>query len=102
MRKCYCTVIYSSYPILHIYDITIITKNNHNINLLSDENVSREHHYKYSDFHELYSDVLGVLKNNNFIPDKWNNYGATWYNIDFIDISFPAQYGVKFYPYKGV
>jgi hypothetical protein len=51
----------------------------------------------YGSLNGMYEGVIRILNANNFKVHKWNEFGTTFYNINFIDLDNPTQvnrYGI--------
>lgn len=96
MKKCTCTVIYR-YNNKHYEPIKIIVKHKHENILLYDERDHTDKKHKFKYFSKLYAYVLAILKSNNFYVHKWEMFGSTWYDIDFIDTD---TYSINRYAYE--
>lgn len=89
MTKCTPIVLYKA-STLQIYNITVIKSNGDKVCLLTYENEDKACiPYRYNRMCELISDVLQILKNNNFYTTSHNEFNSTLWNINFIDIDNP-------------
>jgi hypothetical protein len=81
MKKVNCIVFYRR--IEDQYNlIKVAVKHKHsNIELFN-----REWTPKFKYFNNLYRHILLTLKNNNFYVHQWEEFGAKWYDIDFINL----------------
>ena len=90
MKKVCCIVQYSKinsrlsdnsvyYSYYEIDRLTVITRQGVHIDLTN-------HRYPgFADKQGMYKYVMMTLKNNNFYVGSYVNYGATWYEIEWID-----------------
>ena len=87
MKKVTCTVIYSKQDNIYILHAIHVKHKNNNITLYSNKwaKVDKKYAYTYNRFNDLYLNILAFLKNNNMYVHKWEEFNATWYNIDFIN-----------------
>lgn len=95
MQKANAIVIYDG-KTNQLYNLTVNHKGN-NITLVSYENEKTVKPYKYENFQLLYKSILQIAKNNNFYFSKYNQFGAVFYDVSWIDINNPA--GIKKYGY---
>lgn len=88
MKKASATVIYKP-ETGQIYNLTL----NHGGNLINLIHYDVNHGpqpYKYPYFSEVYRTVLSFTKQNGFYLGRYKNFGLTWYDIQWIDISNPT------------
>lgn len=80
-----------------IYNLTI----NHNMNcipLIQYKASEKINPYKYNNFNEVYETVLTIARNNGYYYSNYNEFGLTWYDIQWIDINNPTsinKYGYR-------
>lgn len=51
----------------------------------------------YGSLNGMYEAVIRILNANHYTVHKWNEFGTTFYNIQFIDLDNPTQvnrYGI--------
>lgn len=75
-----------------VINFTVITRNGNSIDFTSI--AKNEKHRRFNDMHRK---LLAVLKANNFYVDTWQDFGISWSNIQFLDITDNTP---KFYNYK--
>lgn len=51
----------------------------------------------YNSFAAVYDTVLRWLKANSMYVAKWDDFGATWYDVDFVNLD---TYQVEHYGYN--
>ena len=96
MKKASATVIYDSVS-NQIYNLTI----NHNgeyINLIHYDLNKSPQPYKYETFQGLYETILNFARNNGYYYGRYQAFGSTWYDIQWIDLNNPtiiSKYGYK-------
>lgn len=71
-------------------------RNGENIILVAPSEIEMRHPYKYRNFDALYNSALNLLKNNGFYAAKHTDFGATWYEINFINLDTGA---IERHPY---
>ena len=54
--------------------------------------------YKYANFMDLYHACLMLLKSNNAYAGYYEDFGARWYDIGFIDLD--NYNGVQYFGYR--
>lgn len=89
MKKCTAVVTYDS-ATNHIINIGLTDTKGLLINL-------KFSNLKGKCFQTLYTNVLKILKNNNYYVEKWTAFDAVWHNIVWADINDPGS--LKRYPY---
>lgn len=47
--------------------------------------------YTYDCFHDLYTSVLTILKNNNMYAKYYNAFGVKWYDVQWINENYPTS-----------
>jgi len=82
MKKASATVVYSSeqkkvFNVSIVQDGKIIPLNNANP--------------EYTTINSIICLVLMLAKNNGFYISSYNDFGVTWYNIQFVDIDNPSS-----------
>jgi hypothetical protein len=90
MKKVTCTVLYEQR--VNGYTLhKIIVKSNYigTITLLG--------MHGFDKLNDMYKHTLNILKQNNFYVHKWEEFNATWYGIDFLNIK---TLEVNTYSYK--
>lgn len=98
MRIANCIVVHNNLKTL--CNITVITRDNHQICLLSNPDTTLR--YSYRNLTEIYDSVLNILKNNGF-KVQCEDYGnSKLFNIQWIDCNYPWEVNRYFYKGKGV
>lgn len=88
-----------------IENLTITLSNGDNIPFIYHSNcISTGYHdekgkpYKYDTIRDMIEHVLILCKNNDIYLPHYNDFGLTWYAINFIDVSYPNM--IKHYGYE--
>lgn len=87
MKKVSVTCIYRDNT---IYNLTV----NHKgalIPLIAYDEANVKHPYINRTFRAMYKSILGILKENNFYCGFYDDFGARWYDIQFIDLENPYE-----------
>lgn len=92
MRKAIVTVIYDA-KTNYLFNITVNPLRGGKITLLNAKmtNNKLEPAYKDATFKSAYHSALNIIKNNGFYCNSWRDFGATFYEINWIDINNPTE-----------
>lgn len=94
MRKVTAICLHENYH--KIKNFTVVLSNGDTVPLIHYKDLSLA--YNYNDFQDLYHDLLSILKQNNFYVAKCKQFGASFYSINFIDITkpnMPKKFGYR-------
>lgn len=88
MKKASAIVLYNAQT-RQIFNLTI----NHNGSLIPLIDYSKEkvQPYCYKSFMAMYETILNFARNNGFYYGKYNEFGAIWYDVSWIDINNPVK-----------
>ena len=81
-------------------NLSVVTRDNHLVTLVQygKEDISTPVMYKYYSFHNMYDDILSIIRVNGFYLSSYDNFGRRWYDIQFISDKEP--YEVKRYSHS--
>lgn len=83
MKKVNCIVMYRR--VENGYKLESITAK-HKISIIPLYNSDKMGDRVYNSFAALYDTVLNYLKANNMYVAKWIDFGATWYDVVYINL----------------
>lgn len=55
------------------------------------DSLSAHKSHEYDCFRAMFTAIVRTLENNHRNVHVWNDFGATWYNIQFIDVADPSH-----------
>lgn len=74
-----------------LLQVNIKTHNRENIQLFSIGDVPTISNPYFQSIHDIHVAVLNLLKSNDFIPHYWHEGRRNLFDIDFLNISDPAE-----------
>lgn len=100
MKKASCTIIWDSRTKQLYY--MAINHNNTIIPLVRYNQDMLEKPYCYNTIQELYKSILNIVKQNGYYLSKYKEFGAAWYDIQWIDRKNPCKIEKYGYIEKGI
>lgn len=94
MKKCVATALYKDNQ---LYNLTVNYKGSITPLVCYSPN-DQIKPYKYDSFTDMYTSILTVLRVNGYYCKSWLDFGALWFDIQFINIENP--FIVNIYPYS--
>ena len=91
MKTCLPIVLYDSKNYYNIIEFTAILLNGERITLMSWDEIDAHHPYHHTTFKEVEEMIIHWLKVNNLKPRKRYDFGMTFYDIVWVDISNPIE-----------
>ena len=76
-----------------LVNLSVVTRENHLVTLVLYDKNDIIHHkmYKYYAWHHMYDDILSIIRTNGYYLSSYNNFGRTWYYIQFICYNDPIE-----------